>query len=209
MTTTAAPFGPLEITYDERVLEPREWTAQQSFWAAELLATLPEGKLLELCCGAGQIGLLALALRPRPAVLVDRDAVACSFACDNAAAAGLNDVEVRCASVSEALVEGEEFALALVDPPYLRTDEVSRFPADPVTAVDGGPDGLDVVRECLTALDGHLLPDGAALLQLADSDQAERVAEWLAQEGAPALTVVETRLHGDRGAISLLRRTTR
>lgn len=205
MSITAAPFGPLEIAFDHRVLEPREWTTQQSFWGAELLGSLPDGKVLELCCGAGQIGLLTLALRPRPAVLVDKDPVACTFACDNAAAADITDVEVRCADVSEALQDGELFALALVDPPYLRSDQVAQFPDDPVGAVDGGPDGLDLVRSCLTALDTHLLPGGAALLQLAGVEQAEEVADWLAEEGSPAFHVVETRRHGDRGAISLLR----
>ena len=31
-------FGSLTISYDDRVLEPRPWTADQSHWAAEILA---------------------------------------------------------------------------------------------------------------------------------------------------------------------------
>ncbi|MBI2244007.1 MAG: methyltransferase, partial [Nocardioides sp.] len=54
-------FGPLRITFDGRVLRPRPWTAAQSEWAAEILADAPAGPVLELCAGAGQIGLLAVA----------------------------------------------------------------------------------------------------------------------------------------------------
>ena len=34
-------FDILDIAYDERVLEPRPWTAEQSRWGAELLAACP------------------------------------------------------------------------------------------------------------------------------------------------------------------------
>ena len=34
-------FDILDISYDERVLEPRPSTAEQSRWGAELLAALP------------------------------------------------------------------------------------------------------------------------------------------------------------------------
>lgn len=57
-------FCGLVISYDERVLEPRPWTADQSRWAADLIVASPPGEVLELCCGAGQIGLLATALTP-------------------------------------------------------------------------------------------------------------------------------------------------
>ena len=32
------PFGSLRIAYDERLLEPRDWTTAQSYWAADLIA---------------------------------------------------------------------------------------------------------------------------------------------------------------------------
>ncbi|MEN3273049.1 MAG: hypothetical protein V7636_1810, partial [Actinomycetota bacterium] len=51
-------FGGLEIAFDDGVLTPRPWTIEQSQWAIELLHALPDGPVLELCCGAGQIGLV-------------------------------------------------------------------------------------------------------------------------------------------------------
>ena len=70
-------FGPLTIAFDERVLRPREWTAAQSAWAADLMTSAPDGPVLELCSGAGHIGLLAVLLSSRPLVCVDASSVAC------------------------------------------------------------------------------------------------------------------------------------
>ena len=74
--TRTTPFGHLVITWDDRVLEPRSWTEAQSMWAAELLTGAPEGPVLELCAGAGQIGLLTIALAPCRLVCVDLDPAA-------------------------------------------------------------------------------------------------------------------------------------
>mgnify|MGYP006200852771 CR=1 FL=1 len=89
-------FGPLRIAYDDRVLEPRPWTFAQSQWAAEILRDTPPGPILELCSGAGQIGLAAALLTGRDVVLVDASEAACEISVRNAADAGLGGrVEVR------------------------------------------------------------------------------------------------------------------
>ena len=78
-------FGGLQIAYDARVLEPRSWTAMQSRWAAELVSDVPDARIVELCSGAGHIGLLAASLSGASLVCVDVDPVACAFAGANAA----------------------------------------------------------------------------------------------------------------------------
>ena len=88
-TRRSCTFGPITVDYDERVLEPREWTLQQSRWAAELAGDAESGPILELCSGAGHIGLAAAVLSGRDLVQVDANPVACSFAIFNAARAGL------------------------------------------------------------------------------------------------------------------------
>ena len=149
MTDTLA-FGPLTIAFDDRVLRPREWTAAQSEWAAELMRTAPDGPVLELCAGAGHIGLLAVAASDRRLVCVDASAVACDFARDNARDAGMSDrVEVREARLETALTDDELFPVVIADPPWVPRSETGRFPEDPLSAIDGGDDGLDVARACL------------------------------------------------------------
>lgn len=185
-------FGELQIAFDDRVLRPRAWTAEQSRWAAELIRTAPPGPVLELCCGAGQIGLLAVLGSDRTLVCVDADPVACAYAVDNAEQAGLRHVvEVRLARLDEALSPDERFPIIVADPPWVRRQEVNRFPEDPLLAIDGGTDGLDVARLCLEVIAGHLSPGGSALLQLGTVAQAEVLrGELAAYDSVLAVTEV-------------------
>ena len=177
-TTARTPelvdFGPLRIAYDERVLRPRSWTTAQSAWAAEVMADAPAGPVLELCAGAGQIGLLAVLGSDRRLVCVDVSPVACSYARANAESAGLSGrVEVREGPMDVVLAADERFAVVVADPPWVPAHEISCFPEDPELAIDGGPDGLDVARTCLTVAAHHLEPGGVLLLQVGTLEQAE------------------------------------
>ena len=168
-----ADFDGLTIHFDNRVLRPRPWTAEQSRWAAALLDRLDPGPVLELCAGAGQIGLASVAGSTRRLLCVDADPAAAGFATRNARTAGMTDrVDVREAQVTKALAADEEFVLILADPPWVRSTETDVFPQDPLSAIDGGEDGLDVARECLQVIADHLAPKGVALLQLGSEGQA-------------------------------------
>jgi HemK-like putative methylase len=192
-------FGGLRIAFDDRVLRPRTWTENQSRWAAELLPDLPEGDVLELCSGAGQIGLLAVADSERRLVCVDLNPAASELTLANARAAGLQDrVEMRQGRISEVLGPDERFPMVIADPPWVRRAETQRFPEDPLLAIDGGDDGLTVVRECLTAIAAHLVDGGVALLQLGPGDQAAAVDRLLS---GSQLVPGEIREFGDRGVL--------
>jgi release factor glutamine methyltransferase len=172
--TDTIPFGSLTISFDDRVLRPREWTAAQSEWAADLMATTPGGTVLELCAGAGHIGLLAVAKTGRRLLCVDANPVACDYARANALAAGLAElVEVREARLQEALAPDETFPVVIADPPWVPREQTVRYPEDPLTAIDGGDDGLDVARACLAVIDDHLSPGGSAVLQVGTRAQAD------------------------------------
>lgn len=174
-------FGPTFVDYDARVLEPRGWTLEQSHWAARLSVACPPGPILELCAGAGQIGLAAAVLTGRPLLQVEVDPVAAGYARDNAARAGLGSrSEVRIATVEQALRPGERFGLIIADPPYLRSEQVADWPADPARAIDGGPDGLAVIRSCIAVADAQLMHGGFFLLQVAGREQAAQLQPALA-----------------------------
>ena len=209
-------FGPLTIWYDATGLRPRPWTELQSAWAAELLRGLPEGDLLELCAGAGQIGLLALvrarddprgAASGRRLVQVDEDETVCRLAERNAALAGLAEqVDVRRGLPVDVLRPDERFVLALADPPWVPSDRVEEYPEDPPGAIDGGPDGLDVVRALLPVLERHLQAPGAALLQVGGRDQVGAVRELLERTGSTLEVVDHRDAPGEEdGAVALLR----
>ncbi|MFO6454201.1 MULTISPECIES: methyltransferase [unclassified Aeromicrobium] len=199
-TTT---FGGRSIGYDERVLTPRPWTEAQSEWAREWLDRVPAGPVLEVCAGAGHIGLLAVAGTDRHLVQVDADLHACVWASRNARAWGV-DSDIRHGPMSEALQPDERFPLIIADPPYLTSDGVALFPEDPLTAIDGGADGLDLARECLTVIARHLCRGGVGLLQLRDEGQGRDLETDAAERG---LTIAESR-QLDGGAVLLLHRAT-
>lgn len=197
-------FGGLTIEYDDRVLEPRAWTEAQSRWAAELTREAPPGAVLELCAGAGHIGLLTAALTGRDLVCVDASPVACEFLRRNADRAGL-PVEVREGRMDEVIRDGERFPVVVADPPWVRRADVGRYPEDPVLAIDGGADGLELVRGCLEVFARHLVPGGTALLQVGPDQVAD--VHQLA-EAYDELSVVEVR-ELERGALVHLHRLDR
>jgi methylase of polypeptide subunit release factors len=202
-------FGPLSVEYDQRVLRPRPWTLLQSSWAAELATEAAPGPLLELCAGVGHIGLAAAVLADRDLVQVEADPVAAGFAVANAARAGWGGrVDVRAERLEAALRPAERFGVILADPPYLRSADVARWPDDPVTAIDGGPDGLELVVACLVAAAAHLSDDGAVVLQVAGPAQDEQVSDLAAARPELGLRRVAARVVDDARAVVLLRRVT-
>ena len=196
------PFGPIVVTYDGHVLEPRPWTLAQAEWAAELSVDVPAGPILELCCGAGHIGLAAARLTGRDIVQVDVDGRACALARTNAARNALAaHVEVRQGQLDAAVGAGERFPLILADPPYVPTGQVDHFRDDPVLAIDGGRDGLDVVERCLRVAADHLVEGGAMVLQLRGPEQVAAGTDLAAAAG---LAVIGSRHLGrDRGLLAL------
>ena len=93
---------------------------------------------------------------------------------------------------------GERFPLIIADPPWVPRHETARFPEDPILAIDGGDDGLQVVRACLDAIVTHLAPGGSALLQLGTAGQ---VAEVIAGARGHDLLPGEVREYGDNGVL--------
>lgn len=198
MARSVFTFAGLHLETDDRLLTPRAWTQEQSAWAADLLPQLPEGPVLELCAGAGHIGLAALRQSGRRLVAVDRETVAADMIRDNAERLGMaSRVEVRCGEISRVVDQDECFALVIADPPWVPTSGIGRFPEDPRGAIDGGDDGLTVARQCVEVIAQHLLPWGAALLQLGTLEQVG------ALDLPAGLVVVEVREY-PRGVLARL-----
>ena len=93
----------------------------------------------------------------------------------NAAAAGLEDqIDVREASIDQALYTFETFDLVIADPPWVPSADIGEYPGDPELAIDGGDDGLAVTWPCVQAARMHLAVGGAMVLQLGTTAQVDR-----------------------------------
>lgn len=105
-----------------------------------------------------------------------RDAVA--LATENAVAHGLADVVVLSEGDLLADASAEPVDLVLANLPYIPTEIVPELPVaasfEPVAALDGGPDGLSVIRRLLKQLPEGLSPAGICMLEIG-ADQADSI----------------------------------
>ncbi len=91
--------------------------------------------------------------------------------------------------------EGVE--LVVSNPPYVPSERIETLPPEvrdhePRAALDGGPDGLEVVRRLIPQAADLLLRGGCLALELGE-DQAEPVAELLRQDGRFDMDTLATR----------------
>mgnify|MGYP001763366490 FL=1 len=85
----------------------------------------------------------------------------------------------------------------------VETARASAYPEDPLTAIDGGADGLELVRACLVVAGEHLLEGGVVVLQIGSVAQADAVRDWLRTR--PELRLVPQEVRDVPGKGTLLR----
>jgi release factor glutamine methyltransferase len=140
-------FRHLELDVDARVLVPRPETED----LVELGLTLPTGaRVVDVGTGSGAIALALKHERPDLRVTatdISEDALAVARA--NAARLGL-EVAFRRADLLDGI---DDVDAVLSNPPYVATgDEVApEVDHEPRLALDGGADGLDVIRRLVAA----------------------------------------------------------
>lgn len=115
----------------------------------------------------------------------DASAEAVALATENAVGHGVADViEFEVADLTR--VPGRPQAdLLVANLPYVPSADVPTLPVaasfEPVAALDGGPDGLDVIRRLLTELPRALAPNGCALLEIG-AGQADAIRAFVAEK---------------------------
>ena len=92
-------------------------------------------------------------------------------------------------------VQRQRYDLIVSNPPYVRSDEMATLDADvrdhePALALDGGADGLDVVRRLLADAPTHLAPGGGLMLEL-DPAQMSAARDLLSAAGFESIRVVK------------------
>jgi len=93
----------------------------------------------------------------------------------------------------------EPIDLIVANLPYIPTDRISTLQPEvqqePALALDGGPDGLDLIRRLLTQAESKLKDSGIILLEM-DPDQIPTVQELALQHFPEGSTSVEQDLAG-------------
>jgi release factor glutamine methyltransferase len=210
-------FHGLALAVDARVLIPRPETEQLVDLAFDRIraqltgAPRPTGgpplQVWDVGTGSGAIALaLAVALRRRGyldevrIVASDVSPDALAVAIENAVAHGVADrVELVRGDLVDIPARAQVDVL-LANLPYIPSAMMSALPAEvraePTIALDGGPDGLDLIRRLLSSLPDVLLAGGTALLEIG-ADQSDRMTTAVATL-LPAWALV---IHGDLGGL--------
>jgi release factor glutamine methyltransferase len=180
-----AEFCGLRIAVDPGVFVPRRRTEFLVEQAAGLAR--PGAIVVDLCCGAGAIGAaLAAAVEHAEVYAVDLDPAA-----------------VRCArrNVPGQVYEGDlyqplparlrgQVSIVAANVPYVPTGEIAFLPPEarahePRVALDGGPDGLDVLRRVAAEAPDWLAPGGHLLIETSERQASLAAAAFKASGLTP------------------------
>jgi release factor glutamine methyltransferase len=186
-------FRSLELVVDARVLVPRPDTEA----TVELALSFGGSRIADVGTGSGAIALaLKKALPEATVTAVDRSPEAAEVARANAAQLGLA-VEVLVGDLLQPIPGSLD--LVVSNPPYIPEGEIASLAPEvrrePRLALDGGADGLDVIRRLIPAA-WERLDAGGALVMEVGAGQAPAVAGLMAKAG-----YIEIRTQKDLGGI--------
>ncbi|WLW58746.1 putative protein N(5)-glutamine methyltransferase [Streptomyces sp. YU58] len=194
-----AQFRGLRISVEPGVFVPRRRT---EFLVEQALAQVPDASVVvDLCCGSGAVGAaLATALGSVELHAADIDPAAVRCARRNVAAVGGH---VHAGDLFEALpdrLRGRVDILA-ANVPYVPTGEIGLLPAEardhePRVALDGGMDGLDVLRRVAAEAPRWLAPGGCLLVETSERQARTAVAAF-SRAGLETRLAVSEEMYAD------------
>ena len=190
-----AEFCGLRVAVDPGVFVPRrrtEFLVRQAAAVARRAADAgracagPAPVVVDLCCGSGAVGVALIAALDRAELhAVDIDPAAVRCARRNVGASG-RVYEGDLYQPLPAALRGR-VDVVVANAPYVPTGEVGLLPPEARVherrmALDGGADGLDVLRRVAAAAPLWLAPGGHLLAETSER-QARRTAEAVARDG--------------------------
>ncbi len=155
---------------DARVLVPRPET---ELVAEAALAALPQaGAALDLCTGSGVLAVTLALEKAARVTATDVSDEALAVARENAAALGAT-VAFAGGDLWAAVPPGARFDAIVSNPPYVPAGELDGLSREvgrePRLALDGGPDGLAVLRRIVSGATRHLCPGGILVVEMHES----------------------------------------
>ena len=164
------------------VLIPRPDTETLVATSLDLLANTPEKKktILDLGTGSGAIVVSLAKAAPQNRFFAgDISAAALGTARRNACREKTGKIFFFQGSWFAPLAPDPVFDMILSNPPYIPTASITALAPEiknhePMSALDGGPDGLGCIRKILASACDYLVPGGDLLLEIG-FDQKSRV----------------------------------
>lgn len=159
-------FMSLEFEVNENVLIPR---ADTECIVEEAIRLVKTGNILDIGCGSGAIAVsLAKYIPDSTITALDLSEAAVSVAERNAYRNNVN-VKFICEDIFE-FKTTEKFDLIISNPPYIESEELDALMPDvkcyePMSALDGGEDGLMFYRRIVEFAVDNLKPDGFLIFE--------------------------------------------
>lgn len=179
-----AEFGGLRIAVDPGVFAPRrrtEFLAGQAILLARQIPPPSPPVVVDLCCGSGAVAVAVAASLPRADLhAVDIDPAAVRCARRNLTTAGGRVYQGDLYQPLPAALRGRVDVL-IANAPYVPTAEVGLLPPEarsyePRTALDGGEDGLVILRRVAAAAPRWLAPGGHLLVETSERQAPQMAA---------------------------------
>lgn len=183
-------FWSLDLRVDGRVLVPRPDTETLVEQALECLCALPSNagplRIADIGTGSGAVALALKKERPDDQVFAcDISDEALAVARANAERLGLS-VEFLRGDLLAPMADLPSFDVIVSNPPYIPSAEIDGLSAEvrrePRLALDGGGDGLDVVRRLVREARPRLREPGALAIEIG-AGQAETAMDILREAG--------------------------
>jgi release factor glutamine methyltransferase len=173
-----AEFHGRTFTSDQRALIPRPETEQLVELALDLAKAHPTPTLLDIGTGSGVIALtIALELPSATVHATDLSPDALALAAENATRHALTD-RLTFHQADLLPPDDNKFDLIIANLPYIPAGDIATLSPevrhDPLTALHGGADGLDLIRRLIDTAPDRLTPGGALLLEIG-AGQADAV----------------------------------
>ena len=181
--TNEAWLGSYNFYVDERVIVPRSFIAElvpQQFspWVEDPDAV---ENILELCTGSGCLAIMMADAFPNSVV----DAVDISPDALAVAERNIRDykLEGRVNPIASDLYQNvpfKKYDLIVTNPPYVNSASMGKLPPEylrePQLALDGGSDGMDLVRKIIAGAADYLTPNGILMVEIGNEREFAEAA---------------------------------
>lgn len=188
-------FRDLTLKMVPPVFIPRPETEELIELILQQIDAKQELQFLEIGCGTGAITLSILKHAPwASAIAVDQSKLACELTLENARLHGLSEnlriFRHKLADQLPAELDSQQFDMIVSNPPYVPSGQMTSLEPEikiyeDLRALDGGPDGLTVVKAILDIAGKHLKSAGVLWLEV-DSTHPPLIEKYL-EDAAPQL----------------------
>lgn len=194
---------------DRRALIPRPETEELIGFLAARYESIEKPKhICDVGCGSGVIGIsLAYLWKDSLINMIDLSEDALQLSRENIKLSGISLDRFNVLKSNLLSDTHENFDLIVSNLPYIESKDIElldeELKHEPKTALDGGPDGITLIKELISQSKSLLLEGGMIALEIGDG-QAETVSDVLSEEGYKKIESLKDISQIDRFVVATL-----